>query len=61
MLKALAAPRTLVDIVRCSMSQTTVDARRCSHCSPSNVHREVDDLRKKKKTSIGGDACGRTV
>ena len=51
MLKAPAAPRALVDIVRCSMSRTTVDAGRCSHCSPSNIHRNVDDPRKKKKTS----------
>ena len=50
MLKAPAAPRALVDIVRCSMSRTTIDAGRCSQCSPSNVLRKVDDPRKKKKT-----------
>jgi len=47
MLKAPAAPRALVDIVRCSMSRTTIDAGRCSQCSPSNVLWEVDDPRKK--------------
>jgi len=52
MLKAPVAPRTLVDIVHCSMSWTTVDAGRCSQCSPSNILREVDDPRKKKKTSM---------
>jgi hypothetical protein len=51
MLKAPAAPRALVDIVRCLMSQTIVDAGRRSQCSPLNIHREVDDPSKKKKTS----------
>jgi hypothetical protein len=48
MLKAPAAPCALIHIVRCSMSRTTVDAGRCSQYSPSNVHWEVDDPRKKK-------------
>ena len=52
MLKAPAAPCALVDIVRCSMSRTTIDARRCSHCSPSNVLREVDDPKRKKKKTL---------
>jgi hypothetical protein len=52
MLKALAAPCALVDIVCCSMSQTTVDAGRCSQCSPLNVHQEVDDPRKKKTSTV---------
>ena len=52
MLKLSVAPRTLVDIVRCSMSRTTIDARRCSHCSPSNVLREVDDPKRKKKKTL---------
>ena len=30
------APFALVDIVRCSKSRTTVDAGRCSQCSPTN-------------------------
>ena len=34
--RALEAPFTLVDIVRCSKSRTTVDAGRCSQCSPTN-------------------------
>jgi hypothetical protein len=38
MLEAPAAPRALVDIVRCSMSRTTVDAGWCSQCNPLNVH-----------------------
>jgi hypothetical protein len=52
MLKAPAAPRTLVNIVRCSMSRTTVDTGRYSQCSPSNVLWEVDDLRKKKTLAV---------
>jgi len=51
-LKAPVAPGTLVDIVRCSMSRTKVDAGRCSQCSPPNVLREVDDPRKKKKKTF---------
>jgi hypothetical protein len=51
MLKAPAAPRALVNIMRCLMSRITVDAGRCLQCSPSNVHREIDDPRKKKKTT----------
>ena len=34
--RALEAPFALVDIVRCSKSRTTVDAGRCSQCSPTN-------------------------
>jgi hypothetical protein len=51
MLKAPVASCALVDIVRCSMSRTTVDVGRCSQYGSSNVHREVDDPRKKKKKS----------
>ena len=51
MLKAPVAPFALVAIVRCLRSRTTVDAGRCLQCRPSNVHREVDDPRMKKKTS----------
>ena len=36
MLRASEAPFALVDIVRCSKSWTTVDAERCSQCSPTN-------------------------
>ena len=43
MLKALVALCTLVDIMRYSMSRTTIDVGRCSQCSPSNVYQEVDD------------------
>jgi hypothetical protein len=50
MLKTPVAP-PLVNITRCLMSWTTVDAGRCSQCSPSNVHREIDDPRKKKTMS----------
>jgi len=32
------------DIVCCSKSWTTVDAGRCSQCSPTNDHREEDTL-----------------
>ena len=32
------------DIVRCSKSWTTVDAGRCSQCSPTNGHQEEDVL-----------------
>ena len=34
--RASEAPFTLVDIVRCSKSRTTVDVGRCSQCSPTN-------------------------
>ena len=34
--RASEAPFALVDIVRCSKSRTTVDAVRCSQCSPTN-------------------------
>ena len=36
MSRASEAPFALVDIVRCSKSWTTVDAGRCSQCSPTN-------------------------
>jgi hypothetical protein len=52
MLKAPAAPRALVNIMRCLMLRITVDAGRCLQCSPSNVHREIDDPRKKKTSTI---------
>jgi hypothetical protein len=47
MLKAPVAPVPL--IVSCSKSRTIVGAGRCTQCSPSNVHWEVDNPRKKKK------------
>ena len=34
--RASEAPFAPVDIVRCSKSQTIVDAGRCSQCSPTN-------------------------
>ena len=34
--RASEAPFELVDIVRCSKSWTTIDAGRCSQCSPTN-------------------------
>ena len=34
--RASEAPFAIVDIVRCSKSRTTVDAGRCSQCSPTN-------------------------
>ena len=34
--RASEAPFALVDIVCCSKSWTTVDAGRCSQCSPTN-------------------------
>ena len=45
MLKAPVTPVLLM--VSCSKSRTTVGAERCTQCSPSNVYRKVDDLRKK--------------
>ena len=48
MFKAPVAPVPLM--VSCSKSRTIVGAGRCTQCSPSIVHREVDDPRKKKKT-----------
>ena len=42
--RALEAPFALVGIVRCSKSWTTVDAGRCSQCSPTNGHQEEDTL-----------------
>ena len=50
MFKAPVAPVPLM--VSCSKSQTTVGAGRCTQCSPSNVHREVDDPRKKKMSAV---------
>ena len=50
MLKAPVAPVPLM--VSCSKSRTTVGAGRCTQCSPSNVHREVDDPRKKKTSAV---------
>jgi hypothetical protein len=47
MLKAPVAPFPLM--VNCSKSQTTVDARRCMQCRPSNVHQEVDETDPRKK------------
>jgi hypothetical protein len=44
MLKAPVALCTLVNIVRCSMSRTIVDVRRCTQCSPSNVDKEEDGI-----------------
>ena len=41
MLKALVAPFPLM--VSCSKSRTTVVAKRCTQCRPSNVHREVGE------------------
>ena len=49
MLKAPVASVPLM--VSCSKSRTTVGAGRYTQCSPSNVHREINDPRKKKKTS----------
>ena len=47
MLKAPVAPDPLM--VSCSKSWTTVVARRCTQCHPSNVHREVDEANPRKK------------
>ena len=41
--RASEAPFAL-DIVRCSKSWTTVDAGRCSQCSPTNGHQEEDSF-----------------
>ena len=43
MLRASEAPFALVNIVRCSKSRTTIDASRCSQCSPTYVHQEEDE------------------
>ena len=48
MLKAPVASVPLM--VSCSKSRTIVGAGRYTQCSPSNILREVDDPRKKKKT-----------
>ena len=48
------APFVLVDIVHCSKSWTTVDAGRCSQCSPTNGlpgRRRVPRAITRKKTS----------
>ena len=42
--RASDAPFT-PDILRCSKSWTTVDAGRCSQCSPTNSHHEEDGFR----------------
>ena len=47
MLKAPVAPDPLM--VSCSKSRTTVGARRCTQCRPSNVHRKVDEADPRKK------------
>ena len=49
MVKAPVAPVPLM--VSCSKSWTTIGAGRCMQCSPSNIHREVNDPRKKKMMS----------
>ena len=58
--RASEAPFT-PDIVRCSKSWTTVDAGRCSQCSPMNDHREEDtylfherSLGRRRRTSSRG-------
>ena len=43
--RASEAPFALVDIVRCSKSWTTVDAKRCSQRSPTNDHQKEDEFR----------------
>ena len=48
------------DIVRCSKSCTTVDAGRCSQCSPTNGHREEDTLLLRER-SPGRRRLGRAV
>ena len=42
--RASEAPFALVGIVRCSKSWTTVDAGRCSQCSPTNGDQKVDSF-----------------
>ena len=50
------------DIVRCSKSWTTVDAGRCSQCSPTNSHQEEDGFcerspgKRRRRTSSRGIA-----
>jgi len=46
MLKAPVAPDPLM--VSCSKSRTIVIAERCTHCRPSNDHREVDGRSKEE-------------
>ena len=48
------------DIVRCSKSWTTVDAEKCSQCSPTNGHREEDTLLFRER-SQGRRRLGRAV
>ena len=50
------------DIVRCSKSWTTVDAGRCSQCSPTNGHQEEDTLLFRER-SLGRRRlrCGRAA
>ena len=60
MLRASEAPFALVDIVRCSKSWTTVDAGRCSQCSPTNGsperrRRDVLQAITRKKTGSKSD------
>ena len=70
--RASEAPFALVDIVRCSKSRTTVDAGRCSQCSPTNGSPErrrlaVPQAITGKKTGSESDhhreedVCGRAV
>ena len=58
--RASEAPFTLVDIVRYSKSWTTVDAGRCSQCSPANGsprRRRVPRAITRKKTSSARRRC----
>ena len=55
--RASEAPFALVDIVRCLKSRTTVDAGRCSQCSPTNGspgrrHLDVPQAITKKKMCV---------
>ena len=52
MLRASEAPFALVNIVRCSKSWTTVDAGRCSQCSPTNGHQEEDTLLFRERSPV---------
>ena len=47
MSRASEAPFALVDIVYCLKSWTTVDAERCSQCSPTNGNQEEDGFRER--------------
>ena len=57
--RASDAPFT-PDIVRCSKSWTTVDAGKCSQCSPTNGHQEEDTLLFHER-SLGRSRLGRAV